>query len=54
VSRGLYTAAAGMLAVTTANDILASNLSNVNTIAFKGSKVNFQTFPEMLMNWINN
>lgn len=52
--KGLYTAAAGMLAVTTANDILASNLANVNTIAFKGSKVNFQTFPDMLMNRINN
>lgn len=52
--RGLYTAAAGMMATTTATDILASNLSNVNTIGFKGSKVNFQNFPEMLLNRISN
>ncbi|WP_303672579.1 flagellar hook-basal body protein [Vampirovibrio chlorellavorus] len=48
--RGLYTAAAGMLASTTGTDTLASNLSNVNTVAFKGNKVNYQTFPEMLIN----
>ncbi len=48
--KGLYTAAAGMLASTTGTDTLASNLSNVNTVGFKGNKVNYQTFPEMLIN----
>lgn len=52
--RGLYTAAAGMLATQISTDTLASNLSNVNTIGFKGNKVNYQTFPEMLINRINN
>lgn len=47
--RGLYTAAAGMLATTTSVDTLASNLANVNTLGFKGNKLNFQNFPEMLI-----
>ncbi|MCE3233846.1 MAG: flagellar basal-body rod protein FlgF [Vampirovibrio sp.] len=47
--RGLYTAAAGMLATTTSVDTLASNLANVNTVGFKGNKLNFQTFPQMLI-----
>lgn len=52
--RGLYTAAAGMMATELATDALANNLSNVNTLAYKGSKVNYQTFPEMMMQRINN
>lgn len=51
--RGLYTAAAGMMATETVTDTLASNLSNVNTLAYKGSKVNYQTFPEMMIQRIN-
>ncbi len=51
--RGLYTAAAGMLSTTIATDTMASNLSNVSTVGFKSNKVNFQTFPEMLINRIN-
>jgi flagellar basal-body rod protein FlgF len=47
--RGLYTAAAGMLATTMATDVLASNLANVNTVGFKGDKLNFQTFQEMML-----
>lgn len=52
--RGLYTAAAGMMATEIATDTLANNLSNVNTLAYKDSKVNYQTFPEMMMQRINS
>ncbi len=47
--RGIYTAAAGMLATNMSMDTLANNLANVNTVGFKTDKVNFQSFPEMLM-----
>jgi flagellar basal-body rod protein FlgF len=47
--KGLYTAAAGMLSANMSVDTLASNLANVSTIGFKGNHVNFKTFPEMLM-----
>jgi flagellar basal-body rod protein FlgF len=52
--RGLYTAAAGMLAATTSTDTLASNLANVNTVGFKADKLNFQNFPQMLINKMSN
>lgn len=52
--KGIYTAAAGMLATQISTDTLASNLSNVNTIGFKANKVNFQTFPEMMINRVND
>lgn len=48
--RGLYTAASGMLAHTISTDTLANNLANVSTVGFKSNKVNFESFPEMLMN----
>lgn len=51
--KGLYTAAAGMLATNLSTDTLASNLANVNTIGFKGEKINFQAFPEMMMQKIS-
>jgi flagellar basal-body rod protein FlgF len=51
--RGLYTAASGMLGVQMANDTLAANLANLSTIGFKANKVNYQSFPEMLMNRIS-
>lgn len=47
--RGIYTAAAGMLATQMATDTLANNLANVNTTGFKGSSINFQSFPEMVI-----
>lgn len=47
--RGLYTAASGMLSATVGTDTLAHNLANVNTVGFKGSKLNYQSFPEMLI-----
>lgn len=52
--KGIYTAAAGMLATQISTDTLASNLSNVNTIGFKANKVNFQTFPEMMINRVKD
>jgi flagellar basal-body rod protein FlgF len=48
--RGLYTAASGMLSVSMAEDTLANNLANVNTVGFKKNNVNFESFPEMLIN----
>jgi flagellar basal-body rod protein FlgF len=50
--RGLYTAAAGMLAQTVATDTMANNLANINTAGFKRNGVSFQGFPEMLMHRI--
>ena len=47
--RGLYTAAAGMIANTLAGDVRANNLANVSTAGFKRNGVNFQSFPEMLI-----
>jgi flagellar basal-body rod protein FlgF len=51
--KGIYTAAAGMLATELATDTQATNLANVNTVGYKGSKANFQTFAEMLINRID-
>ncbi len=47
--RGLYTAAAGMLASSIGTDTLANNLANVNTAGFKANKLSYQSFPEMLI-----
>jgi flagellar basal-body rod protein FlgG len=47
--RGIYTAAAGMMANMIETDTLADNLANVNTTGFKRRGVTFQTFPEMLL-----
>jgi flagellar basal-body rod protein FlgF len=52
--KGIYTAAAGMLATNIAIDTLASNLANVNTVGFKGNRLSYQTFPEMILNKIEN
>lgn len=40
--RGLWSAASGMHAQTTNIDVIANNLANVNTTAFKTSKAQFQ------------
>lgn len=52
--RGLYTAASGMLATSIVTDTLANNLANVNTVGFKSNKVNYQSFPEMLLSRISD
>jgi flagellar basal-body rod protein FlgG len=40
--RSLYTAATGMSAQQVEQDVIANNLSNVNTVGFKKSRANFQ------------
>jgi flagellar basal-body rod protein FlgF len=52
--KGIYTAAAGMLATNTSIDTLASNLANVNTVGFKANRLSYQTFPEMMLNKLEN
>lgn len=52
--KGIYTAAAGMLATNTTVDTLASNLANVNTVGFKANRLSYQTFPEMMLNKLEN
>lgn len=47
--KGIYTAAAGMLATSVGTDTLANNLANVNTIGFKSSNLQYQSFPAMLL-----
>lgn len=47
--RGLYTAAAGMLASSIGTDTMANNLANVNSTGFKANRINYQSFPEMLL-----
>jgi len=38
----LHTAATGLNALSTQVDVIANNLANVNTTAFKGQRVNFE------------
>jgi flagellar basal-body rod protein FlgG len=40
--QSLYTAATGMQAMETKLDVIANNLANVNTTAFKAARVNFE------------
>lgn len=47
--RGLYTAAAGMISNMIASDTIANNLANVTTVGYKRNAVNFQAFPQMMM-----
>ncbi|MFM7469177.1 MAG: flagellar hook-basal body protein, partial [Vampirovibrionales bacterium] len=51
--KGLYTAAAGMLAEQMHTDTVADNLANVNTVAFKRRAVAMQAFPEMMIRETN-
>ncbi len=47
--RGLYSAAAGMMAQQVRVDVIANNLANVDTPGYKKDMVSFRTFPEMLI-----
>lgn len=47
---GIYTVARGMNAFQKENDVLSNNLANVSTVGFKGQQVVYQSFPEILMN----
>ncbi|GGL50488.1 flagellar hook-basal body protein [Sporolactobacillus putidus] len=47
--RGLYTAAAGMLAQQQREEILSNNLNNVDTPGYKSDSSTLRAFPEMLI-----
>lgn len=47
--RGLYTAASGMIAQGTRNDVIANNLANVDTAGFHRDAARIGSFPEMLL-----
>ncbi|MDZ7618576.1 MAG: flagellar hook-basal body complex protein, partial [Patescibacteria group bacterium] len=40
--QALYTAATGMMAMETKLDVIANNLANLETVAFKKDRVNFE------------
>ena len=40
--QSLYTAATGMQALETKLDVIANNMANVNTVAFKKDRANFE------------
>lgn len=52
--RGLYTGASGMAAKLQQMDVVANNLANVNTPAFKEDLTLFKSFPEMLIRRIDD
>ena len=47
--RGLYTSAAGMLAETQRNDVLANNLANLMTSGYRQDTLAVGSFPSMLL-----
>ncbi|KIL40631.1 flagellar basal body rod protein [Gordoniibacillus kamchatkensis] len=47
--RGLYTAAAGMIAEQRKHDIITNNIGNLNTPGFKQGNAVARSFPEMLI-----
>jgi flagellar basal-body rod protein FlgF len=47
--RGLYTAAAGMIAEQRKHDIITNNIGNLNTPGFKQGNAVSRSFPEMLI-----
>lgn len=49
MTRGVYTAATGMLANQTAQDAIAENLANANTTGYKQDIPEFQTFGQTLL-----
>lgn len=53
MTRGLYTAATGMLANQTALDAISENLANANTAGYKQDVPQFQSFGETLLRRIN-
>lgn len=50
MTRGVYTAATGMLANQTAQDAIAQNLANANTTGYKQDIPQFQSFGQTLLN----
>ncbi len=51
--RGLYTAAAGMIAEQRKHDTITNNIANLNTPGFKQGNTQFRSFPEMMLYLIN-
>jgi len=47
---GLYTAASGLIAQLTEQDVIANNLANVNTTGYKKDKALYTSFPNMFLN----
>lgn len=52
--RGLYTGAAGMIAMQHKMDVTANNLANVDKTAFKTDSTVFKNFPELLLHRTND
>lgn len=52
--RGLYTSGWSMMANTKKMDVIANNLANVNTNAYKKDTVVFESFPNMLTRRLND
>jgi len=52
--RGFYTAASGMLAQQRQTEMLANNLANANTTGFKADQSSIRSFPEMLLQRMEN
>lgn len=50
--RGLYTAAAGMIAQQRRHDTVTNNIANINTPGFKQSNSVIRSFPEMLLSMV--
>ncbi len=49
ITRGIYTAASGMLADEAAQDVIAQNLANVNTTGYKRDMTQYESFPQALL-----
>ena len=52
--RGMYTSASGMLLESLKSDIVANNLANASTHGYKRQQVTVRSFPEMLLQRIND
>lgn len=52
--RGLYTATSGMLANQRKQEALTNNLANINTPGYKADQTVYRTFPELLIQRIND
>ena len=51
--RGMYTAAAGMIAHQRRHDLITNNIANLNTPGYKAQVGVMRSFPEMLINLVN-
>ncbi|HEX7058117.1 MAG TPA: flagellar hook-basal body protein [Bacilli bacterium] len=51
--RGLYTAAAGMIAQERRHDAITNNIANINTPGYKEGNAALRSFPEMLIYLVN-